>query len=174
VGLKQERKMKKKNMRFGIADIVTLLNLVSGFLAIYSSAKGYFIQACYFILFGVLFDFLDGRVARYLNQESEIGKHLDSLADIVSFGIAPAVMLSIYISSPLIIIISTIFVSCGTYRLARFNVQKVKGFRGMPITVNGVLFPMLFLIGLRNEYVYAVLLLISACLMVSKIKINKI
>lgn len=165
--------MKKKRMRFGIADLVTILNLVSGFLAIYSSAKGYFFQACYFILFGVLFDFLDGRVARHLNQTSEIGKHLDSLADIVSFGIAPAVLLSAALDSRLLVFVSAIFVSCGTYRLARFNVQKEKGFFGMPITVNGVLFPVLFLIGLRVWYVYAALLLFSACLMVSKIRINK-
>lgn len=156
-------------------DIVTLLNLSSGFLALYFASFGMFIHASIFILCGVFFDFMDGKFARWLKIESELGKNLDSLSDIVSFGIAPAFLLVMFFGGNMsVLIVSVLFLVAGAYRLARFNVIKQKGFIGMPITVNGIIIPILVIFGLKNLYVYMAILFIFAFLMISKIRFPKI
>ncbi|KAM5508815.1 CDP-diacylglycerol-serine O-phosphatidyltransferase [Microsporum canis] len=97
-----------------------------------------------FIPFGLFFDFMDGKVARWRKKSSLMGQELDSLADLVSFGVSPAVAaFSIGIRSPVDHVLLTIFVLCGLTRLARFNVTvatlpkdktgKSKYFEGTPI-----------------------------------------
>ncbi len=164
--------MKRTNILF--PDIITLLNLVCGFLSLYFASLGLFFHASILILCGVFFDFMDGKFARWLKIKSDLGKNLDSLSDLVSFGVAPAFLLILFFNGSLFLIISSILlVVAGAYRLARFNVINQKGFIGMPITVNGVIIPVLIILGLNNEYIYSAILLVSAFLMVSKIRIPK-
>lgn len=160
--------------KLNLADIATLMNASAGLLAVFYSITGKFAIAAVFILTAVVLDFFDGRIARRLKQLSEIGKELDSLADTISFGIAPAVfgfMLSD--KGAVITIILIVFVLCGILRLARFNVTNIKHFEGMPITINGVLFPLIYFIKIPFCY-FPYIYILSAILMISSIKIKKI
>ena len=76
-----------------IPNIITSLNLTSGFIAIIFAANGYLVTASWLILAAMIFDFLDGFSARLLGKYSAIGKELDSLADVVSFGVAPGLII---------------------------------------------------------------------------------
>lgn len=135
---------------FHLADVLTLANAASGVVAILftllymeSRAPEHFYAAVAFTPMALLFDWLDGRVARWRHQQSPLGRELDSLADIISFGVAPAVLgfaagLRGLWDWPALIY----FVCCGVSRLARFNVtaetlaagaDKVAYFEGTPI-----------------------------------------
>ena len=156
-----------------IADFFTLANLVCGLAAIFLFIKGMIPGGAILILSAVLFDFLDGKVARIAKHQNEFGKELDSLCDLVSFGIAPAVMLFAIAGEIGYVVLYAIFACCGALRLARFNVVKVKGFVGMPITVNGVLFPALYFIG-APLIVMHIIMGVSAFLMVCGLRFRKI
>ena len=80
-------------MKKCIPNFITSLNLASGFAAIILASQGNILMASWFILGAMIFDFFDGFSARLLKAYSDIGKELDSLADIVSFGVAPAIIL---------------------------------------------------------------------------------
>lgn len=134
-----------------LADFITLLNGFSGFYSIVSclrftlTGKPHYVQrAHFFIVLGLFFDFFDGRVARLRNKSSLMGQELDSLADLISFGVAPAsIAFAIGFQSTIDVLILSFFVLCGLTRLARFNVTvttipkdltgKSKYFEGLPI-----------------------------------------
>jgi len=132
---------------FRLADLVTISNGICGSMSIFSSArylvsqdKDYLWLAHAFPLAGLMFDFLDGKVARWRNSSSMLGQELDSLADLISFGVAPALLaFCIGLRSPLDVFCLTGFICCGIARLARFNAtaalktEKPKYFEGMPI-----------------------------------------
>jgi CDP-diacylglycerol--serine O-phosphatidyltransferase len=140
-----------------LPNLVTLLNLSSGFIAIILATKGDVVSASWLILAAMLFDFLDGFTARLLNAYSEIGKELDSLADLVSFGVAPALIImkllepallemetvgkgfSVY-STGLSIFIPLLMPLCAGLRLAKFNTDpaQAKAFRGLPTPANAI------------------------------------
>ena len=82
-----------KIMKKHIPNFITSLNLAAGFIAVIFSFNGYLVTGSWLILLAMIFDFLDGFSARLLNSYSEIGKELDSLADVVSFGVAPAIII---------------------------------------------------------------------------------
>ncbi|MEA3515290.1 MAG: CDP-diacylglycerol--serine O-phosphatidyltransferase [Nanoarchaeota archaeon] len=155
-----------------IADLFTLANLICGLAAIFLFIDGIFLGGVILILAALIFDFLDGRVARITKNQNEFGKELDSLCDMVSFGIAPAVMLFMMAGEKGFILLYVIFACCGALRLARFNVVKVKGFIGMPITMNGVLFPALYFIGAPLMLIH-VMMGVSTVLMVSGLRFRK-
>jgi CDP-diacylglycerol---serine O-phosphatidyltransferase len=128
-----------------------------------------------------LFDTVDGRVARYLNATSEFGKELDSLADLVSFGIAPATLLYMVIMDKdkadvlLEIILPAIFATCGAVRLARYNVLNVKDyFVGIPIPLSGGLL-LLSSIAFRHQshWILGIITLILSFMMVSNIHVPR-
>ena len=147
---------------FHLADWVTLGNAVCGTGALFSmlsylqDGRVQHVQyACALVLAALVFDVLDGRVARWRQQSSTLGRELDSLADVISFGVAPAViaygcgMQGLYDR-----IVLVYFVACGVSRLARFNVtaeamsdggDKVKYFEGTPIPTSIVLVGLLSL-----------------------------
>lgn len=147
---------------FHLADWVTLGNAVCGTGALFSMLSylqegmvRHVYYACALVLAALIFDVLDGRVARWRQQSSTLGRELDSLADIISFGVAPAViaygcgMQGLYDR-----IVLVYFVACGVSRLARFNVtaeamseggDKVKYFEGTPIPTSIVLVALLAL-----------------------------
>ncbi|MEO5355816.1 MAG: CDP-diacylglycerol--serine O-phosphatidyltransferase [Nitrospirae bacterium YQR-1] len=119
---------------------LTLVGMFFGFFSIVSSLKGDFTMAGWAILIANIFDGLDGWTARMTNSTSRFGIELDSLSDLVAFGVAPAIMIFTCALSPFGRIgwaVSFLYVSCGALRLARYNVQMVtaesKHFTGMPI-----------------------------------------
>lgn len=137
-----------------MADFITLLNGFSGFYAIISclryslTGKSNYVQrAHFFIVLGLFFDFFDGRVARLRNKSSLMGQELDSLADLVSFGVSPAtIAFAIGFQSTIDVLLLAFWVLCGLTRLARFNISvnnipkdktgKSQYFEGLPIPSN--------------------------------------
>jgi CDP-diacylglycerol--serine O-phosphatidyltransferase len=161
-------------MRLKIADYFTIGNFASGFFAIIYSIIGQHTPSAILMLAAVLFDFVDGRIARHLKQQNDFGKQLDSLADLTSFGIAPAVFgYCLGLQSTLDVFALAFFATCGMLRLARFNVTSVKHFEGVPITTNGYLFPLLFFA--IGDFGWYIILgyVIMGLLMVSRIRIKK-
>lgn len=126
-----------------IPNLFTLGNLFLGMMAILLAIDGNYSLAAIMVIVAMLLDGLDGRVARALNAQSEFGKELDSLSDMVSFGAAPALimfMVSFQDASPVLAWIATAsFPICGAIRLARFNVRPgIPGyFTGLPIPAAG-------------------------------------
>lgn len=126
-----------------IPNLFTLGNLFLGMSAILMALEGRFSLAAILVIVAMLLDGLDGRVARALNCQSEFGKELDSLSDIISFGVAPALIMYLIafhsIPSGVAWAVTAIFPMCGALRLARFNVQKgTPGyFIGLPIPAAG-------------------------------------
>lgn len=140
-----------------IPNIITSLNLISGFFAIIFASSGDIVTSSWLILAAMIFDFLDGFSARLLKAYSVIGKELDSLADVVSFGVAPGIImyhllrnsLSLNaslnadfnsVNSLLLLLISALMPVCGALRLAIFNVDstQTKTFKGLPIPANAL------------------------------------
>jgi CDP-diacylglycerol---serine O-phosphatidyltransferase len=118
----------------------TVLNMFSGFMSILTSTQGNFVLAAWFIILAASFDALDGIMARITKSTSEFGVELDSLSDIVSFGVAPSFLvyhLALFELQNIGILLSAFPMIFGGIRLARFNVQLVgfdkDFFRGLPI-----------------------------------------
>ncbi|MDR0675569.1 MAG: CDP-diacylglycerol--serine O-phosphatidyltransferase [Elusimicrobiota bacterium] len=129
-----------------LPTIFTLGNLVVGFLSLFFACQGKFSYAAWAIILAGIFDLLDGRIARLTNSVSKFGIELDSLCDIVSFGVAPAflihqVILFKYGKKGLAILV--IYVVAAGLRLARFNTNALQGnedarfFRGLPVPAAG-------------------------------------
>ncbi len=131
-----------------LPDYITMLNALCGFIVIFLSLYKIFLISCIFMLMCVVFDYLDGRIAREIGREGNFGKELDSLSDIVSFGVAPTVFgLSLLQESItyLGMIAIFFFIVCGILRLARYNIIEMRGiYYGMPITFNGVIIPLIY------------------------------
>jgi len=140
-----------------IPNFITSLNLISGFIALILASKGDLSTASWLILAAMIFDFLDGFSARILKAYSEIGKELDSLADIVSFGVAPAFLIHALLSSALgaggtgeittssalmflAVIVPSIMPVCAGIRLAVFNIDTTQttSFKGLPTPANAI------------------------------------
>ncbi|MCY6354968.1 CDP-diacylglycerol--serine O-phosphatidyltransferase [Clostridium sp. ZS2-4] len=165
-----------------IPNAFTLSNLAFGILSVIMSFQGNYTLACYCIILAGLMDRYDGRVARYLNVSSELGKELDSLADLISFGVAPSILVFNINSFQYLgltgYILVLIFPIAGAYRLARYNITSFDGvFSGIPITAAGMLLALYCLITL-NKGMYAgitiFLVIILSYLMVSKFQIKKV
>lgn len=141
---------------FHLADVFTLANAASGLAAVLltmrymgSQSTGHLFAAFAMTPAALLFDWLDGRVARWRHQHSALGRELDSLADIISFGIAPAGLgYALGLRGGWDWLALTYFVCCGVSRLARFNVtaealaagrDKVPYFEGTPIPTTALL-----------------------------------
>ncbi len=157
-------------MKKMIPSTLTLANLLLGFLAILSTFRYEFVLAALLILLGLIFDFFDGYCARKLNVASELGKELDSLADLVTFGIAPASLVfvaSLHVIQVFGTVCCLVYVCCGALRLARFNsVQShIRGFVGMPTPLAAVL--VLLTTALLPVYAAAIGMLVIGALMIS-------
>jgi len=157
-----------------IQDLCTLLNAASGVLAAFCAIRGRFSLAVLLMLSSVVWDYLDGKIGRWLGTPHSFGKELDSLADVVGFGMAPAVFAYTYTTPHgWRTIVLVLFVLCGLLRLARFNVVNLTGeYIGMPITWNGLLVPLSYYSGLPLKY-YSLVLLVSSVLMISPLRIMK-
>src|SRR5436190_13776896 len=135
--------MRREGIRRGIyllPNIITTASLFCGFVSIVSSIKGDHVQAAWMILLAGVFDGLDGRVARLTRTHSDFGVEYDSLCDLASFGLAPAILVytwTLYHFKQFGWAAAFLFFACGALRLARFNVQmddvEKKHFQGLPI-----------------------------------------
>ena len=119
---------------------LTLCSMFFGFYSILASLKGNYIHAAWAIMFATVFDGLDGWVARLTHSTTKFGIELDSLSDLVAFGVAPAVMLykwGLLAFGRIGWAAAFLFMVCGALRLARYNIQmgstEFKAFTGMPI-----------------------------------------
>jgi len=154
--------MKKQNNKQAhywyqhLPNILTLLNLLAGIFAITVTFGGYPVTGAWFILIAFIFDSSDGTIARLLHAQSEIGRELDSLADLVSFGVAPAVILTTllqqqmklppdYLSRPFgewfVIWVPYIIPVFSALRLAKFNLDEDQRdkFTGLPTPANALI-----------------------------------
>ncbi len=162
-----------------IPNVLTVINLFAGLVAIMLSLVDQWALAVALVFGAALFDSIDGRVARRLNVASDFGKQLDSLADLVSFGVAPA-LIAYQLNFANIgwsgFILATVFPICGALRLARFNISSIRGhFIGLPITIAGpVLAGVAYFGPMLPETAEAVLLLVLSGLMVSTVKVPKL
>jgi CDP-diacylglycerol--serine O-phosphatidyltransferase len=124
--------------RYAVPNAVTVGNMFCGFLAIMYSTSGRLEKAVVAILIAILLDGLDGRVARRLNATSKFGIEFDSFSDLVSFGIAPAVMVYHWAFHSLAdefgVAVTFFYALCAASRLARFNIsaENLKSFTGLP------------------------------------------
>jgi CDP-diacylglycerol--serine O-phosphatidyltransferase len=156
--------------------VLTMMNIVCGIISILFSIAKEYNFACAFMLVAVFFDMVDGRIARFMKKVTPMGKELDSLCDIVSFGVAPVVLAFQTTKSMgegwiFGVIIYIIFLTAGALRLARFNVRELDHFEGMPITVNGIVVPVFYFFGLTSWYPF--IFLVSAILMISAFRVKK-
>lgn len=176
-----------------LPSILTIANLFCGFYAIIAIYQDHFYKAVLAIIIALVLDFLDGAVARFAKATSDFGMELDSLADVVSFGVAPGMLAYVFAMQPFGRIgwlAAFLFAACGALRLARFNIQTKKldkrYFVGLPIPaaagliVSSVLLlgdsPSLVVLGhevLSPEVTSAlmvVLVTVTGFLMVSKVR----
>ena len=126
-----------------LPNLFTAFNLALGLMGIFNLLDGNIKRACWYIVVAAVFDCVDGAVARVTHTESEFGLQFDSLSDLVSFGVAPAVLLLRVVKDvpsvdpKMAVGASLLFAVCGAVRLARYNVQakgsERKGFLGLPI-----------------------------------------
>jgi len=181
------------NLKRNIPNIITLTNLLCGLCALIFVFNGDIILSGTFIFFGALFDFADGLAARALNVESELGKMLDSMADMVTFGVAPGLIIFhlIYNSQPDIFFISNVkdpalvnaFIALlipifSAIRLAKYNINTTNKdqFTGLPTPACAIFIAALPIINeyqeieLFNEYIFlCILSIILPILLVSNI-----
>ncbi len=130
----------QRRWAFFLPNTFTALNMACGFAAILHGFQGEFYKACMFIVLGAVFDSVDGRVARLTNTQSPFGEQFDSLSDLVSFGVSPAIVYYFRFldhSGRPGMVAAFFFILCGALRLARFNanIDKNKSdyFQGLPI-----------------------------------------
>lgn len=181
------------NPRIAVPSFFTLMNLFSGFLAIISIADGNLFRGAWLIIAAGLFDVFDGLMARLANATSDFGIELDSLSDMVSFGVAPGFLIYTFALNDFGlfgVLISAIPPLCGAVRLARFNVNarlmpSVDYFVGLPIPSQAIILVSFFLT-FRNDMeifdffdngvnsVLVPLVVLVSFLMVSTIPFDKI
>ena len=132
--------LENRRLAYFIPNTFTALNMACGFIAILFGFHGEFYKACMFIVLGAIFDSVDGRIARMTNTQSSFGEQFDSLSDLVSFGVSPAIVYYFRFLTDAGrpgMVVCFLFMLCGALRLARFNstIDKNKSdyFQGLPI-----------------------------------------
>ena len=170
-----------------LPDTITAFNLFTGFLSILMASQGKMQLAGWLIAIALVWDSLDGNLARAFKNPTLLGRELDSLADIVSFVVAPAFLVYSFLLNPWnlwIVLLLFLYLGAGAYRLARFNVQPpVKDyFVGLPTPAAAMVLSMTLLACVKNHWTDPVLfslitvslLVILSCLMVSEIRYPKL
>lgn len=145
-------------MKKNIPNAITCCNLLSGCVAVSQAFAGDMEMAFLFIIIGALFDFCDGLVARLLHVSSPIGKELDSLADCVTFGVAPSAMvfgtLQMLTENEYLPYIAFIMAAFSALRLAKFNLdeRQTTSFIGLPTPANALFWASL-IVGYQDEII---------------------
>ncbi len=168
-----------------LPNALTLTGMFGGFYAILAALRGDFILASWAVLAAMIFDGLDGFVARLTGSASRFGIELDSLSDLVAFGVAPGVIIYRSSISPfgrVGLMAAFLYVACGAMRLARYNVQMVtaerKSFTGVPIPAGAVILTTLVIfaskmgIDLAGSYLVLLLTFVVSLLMVSTLRFH--
>jgi CDP-diacylglycerol---serine O-phosphatidyltransferase len=180
-------------------NFITSLNLISGFIAIIFAANGNLVTASWLILAAMIFDFLDGLSARLLKAYSPVGKELDSLADVVSFGVAPGLIIyhllltsvslntllninSDFLKTVLLMLVSAVMPVCGAIRLAIFNLDSTQStsFKGLPIPANALAVISVIIAGhysqspLISSFTSSPFLIILAAIILSLLMVTRI
>ncbi|MBP2241708.1 CDP-diacylglycerol--serine O-phosphatidyltransferase [Cytobacillus eiseniae] len=168
-----------KKIKAQLANALTLTNLSLGGFAIIYTFKGEFNLSLLLIFVAALIDRFDGIVARKLNIESALGKQLDSMSDIISFGVAPALLIYqgiLFEFGDPGAFITIFYIGCGAFRLARFNISENNGFfTGLPITAAGCLATLIYLaIPYVPSPLFLFIMIILSILMVSPFKLRKV
>lgn len=186
------KKFKKPIPRSVVPSFFTLMNLLCGFMAIIMIIEGKLETGAWLIVLAGLFDLLDGFMARLANATSNFGVELDSLSDVVSFGVAPGILIYMFGLRDLGtagILVSALPALCGAVRLARFNVEAVTSnysyFRGLPIPAQATMIVAFYLTfkdqldlfsyfgnGLKSVLIPLVIML--SLLMVSTVPFDKV
>ena len=145
--------MKKANLIYILPNLFTASSIFVGVISIVEASKGNFVLASWLILLALIFDGLDGRIARMTNTTSQFGVEFDSLSDIISFDITPAMLLYFFIGDEFGrfgILVSALYVIFGAIRLARFNISTAKTdpnvFIGLPIPTAAIFVSMWILL----------------------------
>ncbi|MHB8882660.1 MAG: CDP-diacylglycerol--serine O-phosphatidyltransferase [Thermodesulfovibrionales bacterium] len=181
---------KPKKGVYLLPNTLTLCGMFCGYFAIMSAINGNYVNAAWSIVLATIFDGLDGWIARLTNTSTRFGVELDSLSDLVAFGVAPAVMMYKWTLMPFGRFgwaVSFLFVACGALRLARFNVQtgstSSKAFKGIPIPAAAVILSSViigyyefdFHIGPPSKNIfYPIFTIILSLLMVSTLRFHGI
>ena len=165
-----------------MANVTTAANLLFGAMSILLAVTGRYVQAAWIIFFSIILDIADGKIARMGNEFSEIGKQFDSLADLVSFVVAPSVLI-FTLDQPVFslwrFLICLIAVFCGAFRLARFNTEAEDKialfFNGLPTPAFGAATASIALVYYKHNLaieprIISVTVTILAMMMVSHIK----
>lgn len=171
---------------FLLPNLLTTAGLFSGFFAVVSSMNGHFISASVAIFIAMIFDGLDGRVARMTNTQSEFGAEYDSMADMVSFGIAPGLVAYNWALSSFGKfgwLAAFVFVACAALRLARFNTQvgvaDKRYFQGLASPAAAGVIASIVWVGSEYQingqdygYLIGIITILSGLLMVSNFRYN--
>ena len=184
-----------RNYKKAIPNILTLINLSLGVIAILLSCESskdssvnLLINASLLVMLAALTDRFDGKAARHFDVVSDLGKELDSLSDLISFGVAPIVVawkISFIQYGILGYLIAIIFPIAGAYRLARYNITTFNNvFQGIPITIAGLFLTIINLYNafslltgkplLFNSYIMIAFVIGLSYFMVSKFSIKKV
>ena len=168
-----------KKVKAQTANVLTLLNLGLGGFAIIAGINGQLRLSVLLIFIAALADRFDGMAARKLQIESELGKQLDSMSDIISFGVAPALLLYqgiLYLFGFPGVFFTIFYIGCGAFRLARFNISESDGFfTGLPITAAGCLLTLSYLaVPYIPTYLFLFITLILSILMISTFTLKKV
>ena len=168
---------------FLLPSLLTTTNIFFGFVSLVMTFQGHYEKAAIFIIVAAILDGLDGRIARLMNASTEFGGEYDSLADVVSFGLAPAFLMGVWSLTPLKRggwIAAFLFVICGAVRLARFNIQHGasdrRWFIGLPVPMaaavlaSSVLYFEARIDDLVIAGLFAALTLVCSLMMVSRIR----
>jgi len=164
-----------------IPNMFTLLNLTLGVLAIISIFYNRFGVSAILIIIAGFMDRMDGKLARMFDVTSDFGKELDSLCDLISFGVAPAILmwnLNLMESGAMGIAITVIFALAGATRLARYNITEFEGvYMGIPITLCGGIVALISLYSIRYTtnltLVMITMLFLSYAMISKRIKLKK-
>lgn len=188
---------KADHMRFSIARHITFADVLSlsaamlGFASMLMVVIGYAMIAAIAIIIAAFLDYIDGRISRKMGSNKHWGKEMDSLCDVVAFGVAPAFLAWPVIAAGLAgaymgaavltgFFFSSLIIITGILRLARYNTTNINNiYVGMPITMNGIIFPLVWVatMGLAVDLravIMAVTCVLSAVLMISDFMIRKI
>ena len=174
--LRRRRKVGRKPLEFKhiLPNMVTSGNLICGLFSLILILHNRMIPAAWLVFFAVIFDGFDGKVARMLGGGSQFGMEFDSLADLVSFGVAPSILMyqvSVRGLNILGAASACFFALCVALRLARFNVVHVPGpFQGLPCPAGGLFVSSFVLARLKlPAFVMAGVLIVVGLLMISSI-----
>lgn len=188
---RRKERSERPSPQVAVPSFFTLLNMLCGFLALTQVLDGVYVLACWLVLLAGFFDLLDGMMARLTDTDSPFGVELDSLSDIVSFGVAPSFLIYAYALDgfdPLGMIVASLPALCGAIRLARFNLSAEKpdkdGFEGLPIPGQAVAIVALILaaenstwggmLALSSLQVIVPVVIVLSGLMVSSIRFDMI